>query len=202
MANMKALTEIQMLLSFTQILTKLHCRYHVTLFIAADGPYGLQVNSDKGLKVGEVFTVDLGEAILFDCSADSYPPNTYSWIGMTDNTTYFIKHGPRLEVAPEKVAQMTADYACCAYNNVTGRQDETHFTVIITSMGKCDRKGNIPKEDAAACGLSFPHLTPRRKRMSLWNFSPSQVSNVIVSMTQTNKTQNSLRRSLSGCKRL
>ncbi|XP_040821041.1 HEPACAM family member 2 isoform X2 [Ochotona curzoniae] len=99
------------------------------------GPYGLQVNSDKGLKVGEVFTVDLGEAILFDCSADSYPPNTYSWIGMTDNTTYFIKHGPRLEVAPEKVAQMTADYACCAYNNVTGRQDETHFTVIITSMG-------------------------------------------------------------------
>ncbi|XP_062035123.1 HEPACAM family member 2 isoform X2 [Lepus europaeus] len=99
------------------------------------GPYGLQVNSDKGLKVGEVFTVDLGEAILFDCSADSYPPNTYSWIGMTDNTTYFIKHGPRLEVASEKVAQKTTDYVCCAYNNITGRQDETHFTVIITSMG-------------------------------------------------------------------
>lgn len=102
-----------------------------------DGPYGLQVNSDKGLKVGEVFTVDLGEAILFDCSADSYPPNTYSWIRRSDNTTYVIKHGPRLEVASEKVAQKTTDYVCCAYNNVTGRRDETHFTVIITSVGKC-----------------------------------------------------------------
>ncbi|ELV13049.1 HEPACAM family member 2 [Tupaia chinensis] len=102
------------------------------------GPYGLQVNSDKGLKVGEVFTVDLGEAILFDCSADSYPPNTYSWIRRTDNTTYVIKHGPRLEVTSEKVAQKTADYMCCAYNNITGRRDETRFTVIITSVGHED----------------------------------------------------------------
>ncbi|KAM9077265.1 HEPACAM family member 2 isoform 9-T10 [Megaptera novaeangliae] len=98
------------------------------------GPYGLQVNSDKGLKVGEVFTVDIGEAILFDCSADSYPPNTYSWIRRTDNVTYVIKHGPRLEVASEKIAQKTTDYVCCAYNNVTGRRDETHFTIIITSV--------------------------------------------------------------------
>nr|KAF6469545.1 HEPACAM family member 2 [Molossus molossus] len=108
------------------------------------GPYGLRVNSDKGLKVGEVFTVDIGEAILFDCSADSYPPNTYSWIQRTDNTTYVIKHGPRLEVASEKVAQKTTDYVCCAYNNVTGRQDETRFTVIITSV---DQKQNTEKHE-------------------------------------------------------
>uniref|UniRef100_A0A8C5KW64 HEPACAM family member 2 n=1 Tax=Jaculus jaculus TaxID=51337 RepID=A0A8C5KW64_JACJA len=95
------------------------------------GPYGLQVNSDKGLKVGEVFTVDLGEAVLFNCSADSYPPNTYSWIQKSDNTTYVIKHGPHLEVASEKVAQKTADYMCCAYNNITGRRDETRFTTKI-----------------------------------------------------------------------
>ena len=114
--------------------------------INADGPYGLQVNSDKGLKVGEVFTVDTGEAILFYCSADSYPPNTYSWIRRTDNTTYVIKHGPRLEVTSEKVAQKPTDYVCCAYNNVTGRRDEAHFTVIITSVGKCDIKGKDPKE--------------------------------------------------------
>ncbi|XP_048640588.1 HEPACAM family member 2 isoform X6 [Marmota marmota marmota] len=105
------------------------------------GPYGLQVNSDKGLKVGEVFTVDLGEAILFDCSADSYPPNTYSWIRRTDNTTYVIKYGPRLEVASEKVAQKTTDYVCCAYNNITGRRDETRFTVIITSTGQRQNTG-------------------------------------------------------------
>ncbi|XP_020958048.1 HEPACAM family member 2 isoform X2 [Sus scrofa] len=107
------------------------------------GPYGLRVNSDKGLKVGEVFTVDIGEAILFDCSADSYPPNTYSWIQKTDNTTYVIKHGPHLEVASEKIAQKTTDYMCCAYNNVTGRRDETHFTVIITSVGQKQNTGNL-----------------------------------------------------------
>lgn len=121
--------------------------------INADGPYGLQVNSDKGLKVGEVFTVDIGEAILFYCSADSYPPNTYSWIQRTDNTTYIIKHGPHLEVTSEKVAQKTTDYVCRAYNNVTGRRDEAHFTVIITSVGKCDIKGKDPKE--TQCVLVF-----------------------------------------------
>ncbi|XP_014437615.1 HEPACAM family member 2 isoform X6 [Tupaia chinensis] len=111
------------------------------------GPYGLQVNSDKGLKVGEVFTVDLGEAILFDCSADSYPPNTYSWIRRTDNTTYVIKHGPRLEVTSEKVAQKTADYMCCAYNNITGRRDETRFTVIITSVVFKQKLENRPETE-------------------------------------------------------
>nr|XP_045016791.1 HEPACAM family member 2 isoform X1 [Jaculus jaculus]XP_045016793.1 HEPACAM family member 2 isoform X2 [Jaculus jaculus] len=121
------------------------------------GPYGLQVNSDKGLKVGEVFTVDLGEAVLFNCSADSYPPNTYSWIQKSDNTTYVIKHGPHLEVASEKVAQKTADYMCCAYNNITGRRDETRFTVIITSIGleKLAQKGKSLSPLASITGISL-----------------------------------------------
>lgn len=121
------------------------------------GPYGLRVNSDKGLKVGEVFTVDSGEAVLFDCSADSYPPNTYSWIRRTDNSTYVIKYGPHLEVASEKVAQKTIDYMCCAYNNVTGRQDETHFTVIITSTGleKLLQKGKSLSPLASITGISL-----------------------------------------------
>ncbi|XP_012635099.2 HEPACAM family member 2 isoform X2 [Microcebus murinus] len=121
------------------------------------GPYGLQVNSDKGLKVGEVFTVDLGEAILFDCSADSYPPNIYSWIQRADNTTYVIKHGPRLEVASEEVAQKTTDYVCCAYNNITGRRDETRFTVIITSIGleKLAQKGKSLSPLACITGISL-----------------------------------------------
>nr|XP_060488443.1 HEPACAM family member 2 isoform X1 [Panthera onca]XP_060488444.1 HEPACAM family member 2 isoform X2 [Panthera onca] len=121
------------------------------------GPYGLQVNSDKGLKVGEVFTVDIGEAILFYCSADSYPPNTYSWIRRTDNTTYVIKHGPCLEVTSEKVAQKPTDYVCCAYNNVTGRRDEAHFTVIITSVGleKLAQKGKSLSPLASITGISL-----------------------------------------------
>lgn len=106
------------------------------LFFNADGPYGLRVKSDKGLNIGAVFTVDMGEVILFDCSADSNPPNTYSWIQRADNTTQVIKYGPHLEVVSDKVAQKTIDYMCCAFNNVTGKQDETHFTVVITSVGK------------------------------------------------------------------
>ncbi|XP_040116225.1 HEPACAM family member 2 isoform X2 [Oryx dammah] len=121
------------------------------------GPYGLRVNSDRGLKVGEVFTVDIGEAILFDCSADSYPPNTYSWIQRTNNATYVIKHGPRLEVASEKIAQKTTDYMCCAYNNITGRRDETHFTIIITSVGieKLAQKGKSLSPLASITGISL-----------------------------------------------
>lgn len=105
-------------------------------FFNADGPYGLRVKSDKGLNVGAVFTVDMGEVILFDCSADSNPPNTYSWIQRADNTTHVIKYGPHLEVVPDKVAQKTIDYMCRAFNNMTGKRDETHFTVIVTSVGK------------------------------------------------------------------
>ncbi|XP_010601760.1 HEPACAM family member 2 isoform X4 [Fukomys damarensis] len=121
------------------------------------GPYGLRVNSDKGLKVGEVFTVDLGEAVLFDCSADSYPPNVYSWIQNTENATYVIKHGPLLEVVSDKVAQKTTDFVCCAYNNVTGRQDETHFTVIITSVGleKLAQKAKSLSPLASITGISL-----------------------------------------------
>lgn len=158
--NMKTFTENKMLLSSPKLINYVMIIYMLPLncFFStnADGPYGLRVNSDKGLKVGEVFTVDIGEAILFDCSADSYPPNTYSWIQRTDNTTYVIKHGPHLEVASEKVAQKTTDYVCCAYNNVTGRQDETRFTVIITSVGKCDVKGRDPTEIHMHAGLTLP----------------------------------------------
>ncbi|KAF4794302.1 HEPACAM family member 2 [Turdus rufiventris] len=98
------------------------------------GPYGLKVKSDKGLNIGTVFTVDMGEVVLFDCSADSNPPNTYLWIQRDDNTTQVIKYGPHLEVVPDKVAQKTVDYMCCAFNNVTGKQDQTHFTVVVMSV--------------------------------------------------------------------
>ncbi|XP_020834232.1 HEPACAM family member 2 [Phascolarctos cinereus] len=98
------------------------------------GPYGLTVNSDRGLRVGEVFTVDLGEAVRFDCSADSNPPNIYLWIQRDNNSTQVIEHGPHLEVASEHMGRST-DYTCCAYNNMTGRRGEARFTVIITSLG-------------------------------------------------------------------
>uniref|UniRef100_A0A8D0GBH9 HEPACAM family member 2 n=1 Tax=Sphenodon punctatus TaxID=8508 RepID=A0A8D0GBH9_SPHPU len=121
------------------------------------GPYGLRVNSPKGLKVGEVFTVDIGEVILFDCSADSNPPNTYSWIQRADNTTHVIQYGPHLEVLSENMAKKTLDYMCSAYNNVTGKRDETHFTVIITSVGlkTLAQKGKSLSSLAVITGISL-----------------------------------------------
>ncbi|XP_057288758.1 HEPACAM family member 2 isoform X1 [Pezoporus wallicus] len=121
------------------------------------GPYGLRVKSDKGLNIGAVFTVDMGEVILFDCSADSNPPNTYSWIQRADNTTHVIKYGPHLEVVSDKVAQKTIDYMCRAFNNVTGKRDETHFTVVVTSVGleKLAQKGKSLSSLAVITGISL-----------------------------------------------
>ncbi|XP_053323268.1 HEPACAM family member 2 [Spea bombifrons] len=98
------------------------------------GPYGLTVSSDKGLKVGEVFTVNIGESVQFDCSADSNPPVTSEWIQRTDNSTEIINKGPYFKVLSYKVGQKTLDYMCRAYNNITRKLDEMQFTVIITSI--------------------------------------------------------------------
>lgn len=106
------------------------------LYIHADGPYGLTVNSDKAQKVGKVFTVDKGEAIQLYCSADSNPPNIYSWSRTADNSTHTIKYGRYLEVASEKVALKTEEYKCRAYNNMTGKGEEIHFFVIVMPRGK------------------------------------------------------------------
>uniref|UniRef100_A0A8C9NEF4 HEPACAM family member 2 n=1 Tax=Serinus canaria TaxID=9135 RepID=A0A8C9NEF4_SERCA len=121
------------------------------------GPYGLRVKSDKGLNIGAVFTVDMGEVVLFDCSADSNPANTYSWIQRDDNTTQVIKYGPHLEVVSDKVAQKTVDYMCCAFNNVTGKRDETRFTVVVTSVGleKLAQKGKSLSSLAVITGISL-----------------------------------------------
>lgn len=106
------------------------------------GPYDLTVNSDKGQK-GELFTVDIGEVILLFCSADSNPPNNYSWFQRLNNETVVITRGPHFEIKPDNAAQKTAEYVCCAYNNITGRKDETQFTLVVTPRGqeKLSQKG-------------------------------------------------------------
>ncbi|KAM9308071.1 HEPACAM family member 2 [Gastrophryne carolinensis] len=98
------------------------------------GPYGLRVISDKGFKVGEVFTIDIGESVRFDCAADSNPPNTCAWIQRSNNSTEIVNYGPYFKFLSDKVRQKTVDYLCRAYNNVTGRGEETQFTVIITPL--------------------------------------------------------------------
>ncbi|XP_023832411.1 HEPACAM family member 2-like isoform X3 [Salvelinus sp. IW2-2015] len=98
------------------------------------GPYNLAVKSDHGLRTGEVFTVNPGELVFFDCQADSNPPNSCMWISKTNNATEVITVGLRLEVTSYKLAQ-AEEFLCRAFNNVTQKQDETQFTLVVASLG-------------------------------------------------------------------
>ncbi|XP_054620616.1 HEPACAM family member 2 isoform X2 [Dunckerocampus dactyliophorus] len=114
------------------------------------GPYNLEVNSDQGLRTGEVFTINPGELVFFDCQADSNPPNSYVWISKSRNTTQVITEGPRLEVLSYRLAQ-AEDYLCRAFNNMTQKQDETQFTLVVASLG-------TGKEKHTQHGSSFSPL--------------------------------------------
>uniref|UniRef100_A0A667YG11 HEPACAM family member 2 n=1 Tax=Myripristis murdjan TaxID=586833 RepID=A0A667YG11_9TELE len=98
------------------------------------GPYNLAVNSGQGLRTGEVFTINPGELAFFECQADSNPPNSYVWISKGRNGTQVITKGPRLEVVSYNLAQ-AEDYLCRAFNNVTQKQDEAQFTLVVASLG-------------------------------------------------------------------
>ncbi|XP_047460118.1 HEPACAM family member 2 isoform X2 [Mugil cephalus] len=98
------------------------------------GPYNLEVNSVQGLRTGEVFTINPGELVYFECQADSNPPNSYVWISKSRNTTEVITEGPRLEVRSYRLAQ-AEEYLCRAFNNVTQKQDEAQFTLVVASLG-------------------------------------------------------------------
>ncbi|XP_008329549.1 HEPACAM family member 2 [Cynoglossus semilaevis] len=99
------------------------------------GPYNLEVNTAQGLRTGEVFTINPGELVFFDCRADSYPPNSYVWISKSHNSTQIITFGPRLEVVFYQLAQ-AEEYLCRAFNNMTQKQDEAQFTLVVASLDK------------------------------------------------------------------
>ncbi|XP_068567177.1 HEPACAM family member 2 isoform X2 [Cebidichthys violaceus] len=96
------------------------------------GPYNLEVNSGQGLRTGEVFTINPGELVFFDCQADSNPPNSYVWMSKSRNATQVITEGPRLEVRSYRLAQ-AEEYLCRAFNNVTQKQNEAQFTLVVAS---------------------------------------------------------------------
>lgn len=92
------------------------------------------MNSGQGLRTGEVFTINPGELVFFECHADSNPPNSYVWISKSSNATKVIMEGPQLEVLSYQLAQ-AEEYLCRAFNNVTQKQDETRFTLVVASLG-------------------------------------------------------------------
>uniref|UniRef100_A0A3Q3GE90 HEPACAM family member 2 n=1 Tax=Labrus bergylta TaxID=56723 RepID=A0A3Q3GE90_9LABR len=118
---------------FTAVCSELSC-FPDPLSAPADGPYNLEVNSGQGLRTGEVFTINPGELVFFECQADSNPPNSYVWISKSRNATKVITEGPRLEVLSYRLAQ-TEKYLCRAFNNVTQKQDEAQFTLVVASLG-------------------------------------------------------------------
>uniref|UniRef100_A0A8C5WMR5 HEPACAM family member 2 n=1 Tax=Laticauda laticaudata TaxID=8630 RepID=A0A8C5WMR5_LATLA len=120
------------------------------------GPYGLTINTAKGQKVGKVFTLDKGDAVQLYCSADSNPPNIYSWILKANNSIYPVQYGRFLEIASEKVTQKT-EYICIAYNNMTETHVETHTLVIVIPKGldQVAQKENYFSPLAVITGISL-----------------------------------------------
>ncbi|KAF4073855.1 hypothetical protein AMELA_G00247980 [Ameiurus melas] len=115
------------------------------------GPYNLEVSCEQGLKTGEVFTVNQGEMVSFDCVADSNPPNTCVWISRHDNSTEVLKTGPRFEVTSLTLGHATK-FLCRAFNNVTNKQDETQFTLVVANLGK--GRENLVQEETAVSSLA------------------------------------------------
>ncbi|CAL8371993.1 unnamed protein product [Boreogadus saida] len=97
------------------------------------GPYNLAVNPGQGQGQGQgnVFYINPGEPAYFDCKADSNPPNSYVWISKNANSSQVVMQGPRLEVPSYHLFQHK-EYLCRAFNNVTEKQDETQFTLLVT----------------------------------------------------------------------
>ncbi|XP_028820149.1 HEPACAM family member 2 isoform X2 [Denticeps clupeoides] len=94
------------------------------------GPYNLAVRTDQALQTGDVFMVNPGEQVFFDCMADSNPPNSCVWISVTSNDTEVVMTGQRFEVMSPQLAQ-AKEYVCRAFNNVTRKQDEAQFTLVV-----------------------------------------------------------------------
>ncbi|XP_034401936.1 HEPACAM family member 2 isoform X1 [Cyclopterus lumpus] len=147
------------------------------------GPYNLEVNSSQGLRTGEVFTINPGELAFFECQADSNPPNSYVWISKSRNATQVITEGPRLEVRSYRLAQ-AEEYLCRAFNNVTQKQNEAQFTLVVASLGtgkeKHTQDGSSVSPLAAiicslfviGCILLFflsRNCHPKRVLMSIYN---------------------------------
>ncbi|XP_076005821.1 HEPACAM family member 2 [Genypterus blacodes] len=153
------------------------------------GPYNLAVNSGQGLRTGEVFTINPGELVFFECQADSNPPNSFVWISKSRNATQVITEGPRLEVVSYRLAH-AEEYLCRAFNNVTQKQDEAQFTLVVASLGtgkeKHTQTGNSLSPLAAiiVCSLFiigcmllvFLRRTchPKRVLMSIYNRPESE----------------------------
>uniref|UniRef100_A0A8C6UVN3 HEPACAM family member 2 n=1 Tax=Neogobius melanostomus TaxID=47308 RepID=A0A8C6UVN3_9GOBI len=98
------------------------------------GPYDLAVHSAHSPRTGPVFTIGPGQLAHFECQADSNPPNTCVWISTSHNSSQVIAEGPSLQLPSHRLFQ-AEEYLCRAFNNVTHKQQEAHFTLVVASVG-------------------------------------------------------------------
>ncbi|KAF3833760.1 hypothetical protein F7725_024964 [Dissostichus mawsoni] len=83
------------------------------------GPYNLEVNSDQGLRTGEVFTIN---------------PESWSSLNARLTPTHPTATFGSLRAATPPRSSMRARgwrVPCRAFNNVTQKQDETQFTLVV-----------------------------------------------------------------------
>lgn len=132
------------------------------------------MNSGQGLRTGEVFTINPGELVFFECHADSNPPNSYVWISKSSNATKVIMEGPQLEVLSYQLAQ-AEEYLCRAFNNVTQKQDETQFTLVVASLGTGGQRAEPGgKEQDVGVRRQRAISLSRQKQnfMTYWRYAP------------------------------
>ncbi|KAL2080031.1 hypothetical protein ACEWY4_023824 [Coilia grayii] len=109
------------------------------------GPYNLVIKSHQGPENQGVFLVDPDELVLFDCLADSNPPNSCEWISKIGNRTKLVMIGTRLKVTSHEMAQAN-NFVVRAINNVTQKEDEAQFTLVFTpgsGKQKFTQEGNF-----------------------------------------------------------
>ncbi|XP_050993484.1 HEPACAM family member 2 isoform X2 [Labeo rohita] len=82
----------------------------------------------------------------------SNPPNTCVWISKTKNGTEVLMTGPRFEVKPYELPQ-GKEFLCRAFNNMTKKQDETKFTLVMARLDT--GKAKYSQEGSALSPLTF-----------------------------------------------
>lgn len=82
---------------------------------------------------------EIGTTAHFNCSANSYPPSTFTWWFNGSE----VANSSMLTTAPLSF-NMSGAYTCVAHNDVTGGNRST--TVVLTVVGKSDNNSTVAQE--------------------------------------------------------
>uniref|UniRef100_A0A674NI58 Ig-like domain-containing protein n=1 Tax=Takifugu rubripes TaxID=31033 RepID=A0A674NI58_TAKRU len=95
---------------------------------------------------------EIGTTAHFNCSANSYPPSTFTWWFNGSE----VANSSMLTTAPLSF-NMSGAYTCVAHNDVTGGNRST--TVVLTVVGKSDNNSTVPSYGALLLSVFALSLT-------------------------------------------